>query len=258
MSGEAPAIQQLRTDANAKWPKRNKEWDGTWGDTSHQARKSDHNTGDAIDVTNDPGSGADGNVVAAYAIRDPRVKYVIWNRRIYDTRQGGGWRPYSKWKSMPHDHHVHVSVKQAARADSSPWPWTQPGDPPPINIEGETKFEDVDPKAIAEAEAAKKKAEAAAAKKKPAPAPAKKKPVKTSEADVTGPRYIFAGEDSVLLGTKQRMAAHVQSPHTGGGKVAKGSDSVFVGTKQLAFARLGDPTTDKLNVKTGHEAILIG
>jgi hypothetical protein len=81
--------------------------------------------------------------------------------------------------------------------------------------------------------------------------------MKTSEADVTGPRHIYAG-DLGAAGTKLRMAAHVQSPHTGGGKVAKGSDSVFVGTKHLAFARLGDPTTDKLNVKTGHEAILIG
>lgn len=255
MAGEAPAIVQLRSDANATWPSRNKKSDGTWGDTSHKGRKSDHNTGDAIDVTDDSG-GADGDVVAAYAIRDPRVKYVIWNRRIYDTRKPG-WRPYSKWKSMPHDHHVHISVKQAGRADSSPWAWTEPGPPPPIDLPGETKFDESDPKVIAEAAAKKKKADdaaAAAAKKAKGKAQGKK----TAEADVTGPRHIYAGENSILLGTKQRMAAHVQSPHTGGGQVAKGSNSVFVGTKQLAFARLGDPTTDNLNVKTGHEAILIG
>src|SRR5512132_21924 len=260
MSGEAPAIQQLRTDANTTWPKRDKSTDGTWGDDSHQARKSDHNTGDAIDVTDDP-KGAAGNVVAAYAIRDPRVKYVIWNRRIYNTANPG-WRPFPKWKKMPHDKHVHVSVKQAARADTSAWGWTQPGAPPPISLPGETRFEDTDPKAIAEAEAKKAKAEAAEAKAKADAAAAakrqKSKGKKTSEADVTGPRHIYAGEDSILLGTKQRMAAHVQSPHTGGGRVAKGSDSVVVGKTQLAFARLGDPTTDKLNVKTGHEAILVG
>ncbi|MFS8070529.1 MAG: hypothetical protein ACMG6S_29545, partial [Byssovorax sp.] len=97
------------------------------------------------------------------------------------------------------------------------------------------------------ADAARKKADAAAKKGK-----------KVSDASVTGPRYIYDGESSVLLGTTQRMAAHVESPHTGGGKVAKGSATVFVGPKQLAFARKGDPTTDNLNVKTGHEAILVG
>src|SRR3954468_24869463 len=108
MGGEAPAIQRLRSDANSTWGKRTKASDGTWGDTSHKARKSDHNTGDAMDVTNDPAHGASGNVVAAYAIGDPRVKYVIWNRRIYDRRHPG-WRPYSHWRKMPHDHHVHIS-----------------------------------------------------------------------------------------------------------------------------------------------------
>src|SRR4051794_18897558 len=107
MADEAPAIQQLRTDANAAWPKRNKTSDGTWGDLRHQKKKSDHNTGDAIDVTNDPAKGPAGDNLAAYAIRDPRVKYVIWNRRIYDKRRSElGWRPYGDWKNYPHDHHV--------------------------------------------------------------------------------------------------------------------------------------------------------
>ncbi len=265
MAGEAPAIQQLRTDVNTAWPRRNKEWDGTWGDTAHKARKSDHNTGDAIDVTNDHATGVDGDTIAAYAIRDPRVKYVIWNRRIY-TADNPGWRPYSHWKNMPHDHHVHVSVKEAGRADTSPWPWMMQGPPPPISPMGETKFEDSDPAVIeaaeiatARADAAEKKAAAAeAAAKKKADAAAKKARKKVSDASITGPKHIYDGESSVLLGTAQRMAAHVQSPHTGGGKVAKGSDTVFVGPKQLAFARKGDPTTDNLDVKTGHEAILVG
>lgn len=259
MAGESLSIQQLRTDANTAWPNRDKSTDGTWGDTSHNARKSDHNTGDAIDITNDP-NGADGDVIAAYAIRDPRVQYVIWNRRIYN-RDKPGWRPYSLWEKYPHDHHVHVSIKlnEAARADTSPWAWLMPGPPPPISLPGETRFEDTDPLAPP----------ANVPIPLPRPRPEhdplpvdvplpRPRPVTTSEADIIGPRYIYDGESSILLGTKQRMAAHVESPHTGGGQVAKGSDTVFVGTKQLAFARLGDPTTDNLNVKTGHEAILIG
>jgi hypothetical protein len=269
MAGEAPAIQQLRTDVNTSWPKRNKEWDGTWGDERHKkkGKRSDHNSGDAIDVDiTAPGfTGPQGDALAAYAIRDPRVKYVIWNRRIYNPSMPG-WRPYSDWKKHPHDHHVHVSVSEAARADTAPFAWTLQGPPPPIDLPGETKFEDNDPQAIeaaamakAKAEAAAKKAaEAEAAAKKKADAAAKKARKKVSEADITGPRHIYDGESSVLLGTKQRMAAHVESPHTGGGKVAKGSVTVFVGPNQLAFARKGDPTTDNLNVKTGHEAILVG
>jgi hypothetical protein len=268
MSGEAPAIQQLRTDANAAWPKRNKSWDGTWGDTSHKARKSDHNTGDAMDVTSDPASGAAGDVVAAYAIRDPRVKYVIWNRRIYDTRHpGAGWRPYSKWKKMPHDHHVHISVKQAARADTSAWAFSGEGPPPSIDIPGEAKFEDADPKVIEErrraeakakaaAEAAEKKAKAAAAaKRRKKVAPTQKKR-RVSDATSKG-IHIFDGEDSVVLGTKQWMAAHLESPHTGGGKIAEGSPTIFVGKRQLAFARKGDVATDRLFVKEGQPNVLI-
>jgi hypothetical protein len=270
MSGEAPAIQQLRTDANTAWPKRNKSWDGTWGDTAHQARKSDHNTGDAMDVTHDPASGADGNVVAAYAIRDPRVKYVIWNRRIYDTRNpGAGWQPYSKWKSMPHDHHVHISVKQAARADTSPWAFNTVGPPPPIDVPGEAKFEDADPKVIEERRIAEEKAKAAAAaaeKKARADAAAAKRRQRVAPSqqrrrvsDATSKGiHIFDGENSVVLGSKQWMAAHVESPHTGGGQIAKGSSTVFVGKRQLAFARKDDVATDRLFVKEGQPNVLIG
>jgi hypothetical protein len=265
MSGEAPAIQQLRTDANSAYPGRDKSWDGTWGDTAHQARKSDHNTGDAMDVTSDPAHGAGGDTIAAWAIRDPRVKYVIWNRRIYDTRNpGAGWQPYSHWKSMPHDHHVHISVTQAARADTSPWAFGTYGPPPPIDIPGESKFEDVDPQVIEQQQIAAAKAaaaQAAADKKAKADAAAaarkaKAKGKKTSDA-TSGGIHLYDGEASVMLGSKQWMAAHLESPHTGGGRIAKACSTVCVGTKQLAFARKGDPATDQRFVKEGQPDVLI-
>jgi hypothetical protein len=252
MAGEAAAIQAARRDANIAWPKRSKKDDGTWGDAAHKKRKSDHNSGHAIDISHDPASGADGDVIAAYAIRDPRVKYVIWNRRIY-TRSNPGWRPYSKWRSMPHDKHVHISVTPTGGSESGEWQWTElakenPPAPPSIDVEGQSKFADNDPKAIAAAQAA-------AAKKK---APAKKKQAPTPKKKKSGGKRLVMGEPSVLLGREIRKVAHVQTPHTGGGKVAKGSQTVFVGRQQLALARVGDPTTDNLNVKEGEETVLAG
>ena len=60
---------------------------------------------------------------------------------------------------------------------------------------------------------------------------------------------IKKGEPSVMVGPGQNMAAHVESPHTGGGKIIEGSPTVFVGKKQLPFAREGDATNDQLHVK---------
>lgn len=59
-----------------------------------------------------------------------------------------------------------------------------------------------------------------------------------------GPR-IQNGESSVLIGAQQWMAAHVDNPHKGGGKLKEGSQTVFVGPLQLPFSRKGDMTTDQ-------------
>ncbi|HTJ83949.1 MAG TPA: glucosaminidase domain-containing protein [Polyangiaceae bacterium] len=67
------------------------------------------------------------------------------------------------------------------------------------------------------------------------------------------------GEPTVMLGSKQLMAAHVESPHTGGGKLAEGSSTVFVGRKLRPFSRQGDLTNDGLEVKHDvQDDVLIG
>lgn len=120
----APACVAALRDANAAWPNRSKRSDGIMGDAAHQARPSDHNLGNAVDITHDPASGCDGELIASMAIQDPRVTYVIWNREIYSrARAAEGWRDYSG--SNPHTHHVHISVRASARADASPWPWAR-------------------------------------------------------------------------------------------------------------------------------------
>jgi hypothetical protein len=70
---------------------------------------------------------------------------------------------------------------------------------------------------------------------------------------------VIDGEPSVVLGTDQHMAAHVESPHTGGGKIIEGSRTVLVGQKQLAFARYGDTTNDQYQViQDVQDNVLIG
>ncbi len=67
---------------------------------------SDHPKGLAIDVmTRDKGT-----MVAEWTIANAKrlaVTYVIWNRRIYDTRNGRGWVKYDG--PSPHTDHVHIS-----------------------------------------------------------------------------------------------------------------------------------------------------
>ena len=53
MAEPAPALLQLLRQLDAVWPERSHASDGILGDASHQARVSDHNTGDALDITFD-------------------------------------------------------------------------------------------------------------------------------------------------------------------------------------------------------------
>lgn len=132
----AKALEQIRSQVNALAPKRSKKMDGSIGDTAHSARKSDHNPNAAgvvcaIDVTHDPAGGLDGETFAN-ALRtsaDPRLNYVIFNRRIAGAGKGWDWRRYTG--AAPHDKHVHISVKQDARLYDDPAPWKLAGARPP-------------------------------------------------------------------------------------------------------------------------------
>ena len=129
----AKAVEALRSSVNAKWPNRSKVSDGTIGDASHASRSSDHNpwvmfggTGivTAIDITHDPANGLDSEALAEAlrAARDPRIKYIISNRKICSALESPWqWRPYTGTNA--HNHHVHISVKadRALYDDGSPW-----------------------------------------------------------------------------------------------------------------------------------------
>lgn len=136
----APSLVALRTEINRRWPNRDKTSDGSIGDASHAARKSDHNPDwdaggvvRAIDVDKD---GIDVQELLDAVVRDPRVAYVIWNKRIASATDDGkpwDWEPYGG--TNDHTKHVHISIKHthAAETDTSRWfdeeddmPYTEP------------------------------------------------------------------------------------------------------------------------------------
>lgn len=119
-------------------PGRNKGSDGTIGDADHAARESDHNPEsppppgnpdnqvDAADITHDPARGADMGVVAESIrkSRDRRVRYVIFNRRIFYGYDRAGlpaftWTSYSG--SDPHTGHLHISVNDVHHDETQLW-----------------------------------------------------------------------------------------------------------------------------------------
>lgn len=113
----APALVTLAEQIDAVWPGSGPT-DGTIGDLSHQARRSDHNPNsagavtalDVDEVIEDRGELLVSELVES---RDRRIKYLIHEGRI--------WRSYDKpgipaWTAGPysgtnaHLSHVHISV----------------------------------------------------------------------------------------------------------------------------------------------------
>lgn len=136
----APSLVALRNEVNARWPDRLKTSDGWIGDTSHAARKSDHNPDwdndgivRALDIDEDlDGNAADGTwdarpiVDTILARRDPRIAYVIYEGLIWRSYAKPGlaaWAPANYTGINSHGHHVHVSIHHthAAENDTSPW-----------------------------------------------------------------------------------------------------------------------------------------
>lgn len=120
----AYSLVELEKQVDAKYPKRKKTSDGSIGDAAHSARTSDHNAWvedpegvwivTAIDLTHDPANGLDAHKFADMLLKnkDPRIKYVISNRRIgsgHEGQQPWKWRPYNG--ASAHDKHVHISVE---------------------------------------------------------------------------------------------------------------------------------------------------
>ena len=145
----AKSLTKLQEQINEIAPGRSKVSDGTIGDEAHRARTSDHNPNEqgivaAIDVTHDPSRGCDGRFLSHSLIADPRVKYVIFNSRIWKAHTGE-WEFYGGKGKNPHDHHVHVSVKPNVLDHTQDWAVRiagEPGELPPAtpNSNGTRRF----------------------------------------------------------------------------------------------------------------------
>lgn len=117
-----PAAIAVLRQATALRPKRKKASDGLLPSAAHitQSPNSDHNTGYAVDLTHDPLHGIDCVELFIKLQEDKRVKYLIFQERIWS--QAKGVLKYTG--SNPHNKHLHISIKDGHGNDTSEWfPW---------------------------------------------------------------------------------------------------------------------------------------
>jgi hypothetical protein len=117
-----PAAIAVLRQATALRPNRKKASDGLLPSAAHlkASPDSDHNTGLAVDLTHDPKSGIDCREIFEKLKDDKRVKYLIFNAKIWSEEQGE--RNYTG--SNKHEKHLHISIEDNKGNDTSPWfPW---------------------------------------------------------------------------------------------------------------------------------------
>jgi hypothetical protein len=114
-----PAAVALLRQANALAPKRKKASDGLLPSAAHvkQNPNSDHNSGFAVDLTHDPKSGMDCRIIYEEFKKDKRVKYLIFNAKIWSRSRGEN----TYTGPNRHSTHLHVSIKEDCGDDTSNW-----------------------------------------------------------------------------------------------------------------------------------------
>jgi hypothetical protein len=139
-----PCLDQLRTELNRLAPNRDKSSDGTIGDPAHQSRVSDHNDDEVGRV---PIKDADGkhevhaldldvnlnepNLTMEMVVQhvvgrcrsgaEKRLRYVIYNRRIWE--KSNGWRQRAYDGDNPHTGHAHFSASYETELEASTASW---------------------------------------------------------------------------------------------------------------------------------------
>lgn len=125
------AARRALHEATELWPNRRKTSDGICSSPQHRLQNptSDHDTGNAFDLSHDPDNGCDAHGMAdefvsrVNAGNPPagagRVKYIISQGRIWNPRVSPEWREYGG--SNPHNLHAHWSLWLAGRDDETDW-----------------------------------------------------------------------------------------------------------------------------------------
>ncbi|MEV0902883.1 hypothetical protein [Actinoplanes sp. NPDC049802] len=139
-----PCLVQLRADVDAIAPGRDRSSDGTIGDRAHQDRVSDHNDDEtgrvpirdadtkhevhALDLdVNLREPGLTMEAVVQHVVgrcrsgAERRLRYVIYNERIWEA--SNGWRRRSYSGDNPHTQHAHFSASYDSRHEASTASW---------------------------------------------------------------------------------------------------------------------------------------
>jgi len=123
----APALIAMEAEANRLAPNRSKISDGSFPSAAHTAANptSDHEIGDALDLTTDP---PEWDMAERFRLivarKDHRVKYLIHNGTIWKSYPNRGlppWTPQVYTGTNAHKSHGHTSVLHEHRDDVSPW-----------------------------------------------------------------------------------------------------------------------------------------
>jgi len=114
-----PAAIAVLRQATAHWPKRKKASDGLLPSKAHvhQNPNSDHNSGYAVDLTDDVANGVNCAVIYSELQKDKRVKYLIFKGKIWSAKNGE--QIYTGINK--HNKHLHISIKEGCGNDTSPW-----------------------------------------------------------------------------------------------------------------------------------------
>lgn len=145
-----PCLVVLRSEFNVRYPYRLKGADGWIGDAAHQAETSDHNDDEvgrvpihdvdhvhevhAIDVDNrldgtlkidqpgDPMEMEVQHILSRCRLGlEPRLRYVIYNRRIWEA--SNNWRHRIYTGPSAHREHAHFSSSYDTPLEASTAPW---------------------------------------------------------------------------------------------------------------------------------------
>ncbi len=125
MPSPAPCLVLLQHQLNHRWPLRRRQSDGIMGDPAHRLRRSDHNDGNALDVTLDQVDGPDLERMVEEFARQMRafpagrITYLIFDRRIAGRESNFAFRAYRG--KNPHTGHCHISIAADQRSVIRPW-----------------------------------------------------------------------------------------------------------------------------------------